>query len=423
MLWRDNSLYVGFFLALREIKRSSPWTTGLIILVICLTFFNMLFLGGILLGFAGSALGTYHTYYSGDVFITPATNKKTIEQTATVLAVIEGMPSLAAYSKREGFAGTLEYNYQNKLKENDLAESASGEIMGIDPVAEDKFSKLSRALVAGSYLVPTDSDEVIIGSNLMKKYATVRGAILSVGSKVLQNADIGDRVRLTINGKQKEMTIKGVFTTNSVSVDSRIYMVDSAFREFTGNTSLNVSEIAISLQPGSSDLQAKKYIQDNLKNNQDIIVQSANEAIPSSIFTIFDALSRLSNLVGGIALMVSAFTIFIVIYVNAITRRKFIGILKGIGISARAIEISYIFQALFYAFLGIVLASIFILGLLKPYFDLHPIIFANISATLAIGMGDVVPKAIALIITAFISGFIPAWLVTRQNTLDAILGR
>jgi putative ABC transport system permease protein len=423
MIWKDNSLSVGFFLAVREIKRSSPWTTGLIILVICLTFFNMLFLGGILLGFAGAALGTYHTYYSGDILIIPATNKKTIEQTNTVTEVVKSLPTLKAYSLREGFSGVIEYNYQNKIRPNDLAEGASGEIMGIDPVAEDKFNKLSQTMVAGSYLLPTDSDEIIIGSNLMRKYATVRGAILSVGSKVLQNADVGSRVRLTVNGIQKEVTIKGVFTTNSVSVDSRVYMVNTAFREFTGNTNLNASEIAVALQPNASDVAAKQYIQNNLKDNKDIIVQRADEAIPSSIFTIFEAFGRLGNLVGGIALLVSAFTIFIVIYVNAITRRKFIGILKGIGISSRAIEISYIFQAVFYATAGVLIASLFILGILKPYFDLHPIVFANVSASLAIGLGDVIPKAIALILTAFISGFIPAWIVTRQNTLDAILGR
>jgi len=42
---------------------------------------------------------------------------------------------------------------------------------------------------------------------------------------------------------------------------------------------------------------------------------------------------------------------------------------------------------------------------------------------LAIGYSNVFYNALALLITSFISGFIPAWLVTKQNTLDAILGR
>jgi len=336
MIWKNNSLYVGFFLALREIRRSNPWTTGLIILVICLTFFNMLFLGGILIGFADSSLGTYPQYFSGDIFIIPSANKNSIEDTNTILNVVRTLPTLKVFSVRESASGALSYNYQNKLRTTDLPESASGTAAGIDPITEDKMSHLSGAMVAGSFLLPSDSDSIIIGSNLIQKYATIRGAALAVGTKILQTADVGSRVLLSINGVQKEVTIKGVFTTNSIFIDSRIYMTESAFREMTQNTSLNSSEIAIRLIPDASLTQAKTFIQKNLPKNENVIVETSTEALPSSIYTIIQALGKLGNLVGAIALMVSAFTIFIVIYVNAVTRRKYIGILKGIGISVRA---------------------------------------------------------------------------------------
>ncbi|HWY78866.1 MAG TPA: ABC transporter permease [Candidatus Sulfotelmatobacter sp.] len=423
MIWKDNSLYVGLFLAFRDIKRNNPWTTALIILVISLTFFNMLFLGGILVGFASAAIGTYPQYYSGDIFIIPSTNKTKIEDTNTIINIVRSLPTVKVISTRETSSSLLEYNYQNKLRLTDLSESAAGTAAGVDPQAEDTMSKLSGAMVAGSYLSPTDSDEIIIGSNLIQKYATVRGATLAVGSKILQTADIGSRVRLTIGGVQKEVTIKGVYTTNSVFVDSRIYMTESAFREMTQNQSVSANEIAVRLVPNASQDEAKNYIIKNLPKNENVIVETSKEALPSSIYSIIQALGKLGNLVGAIALMVSAVTIFIVIYVNAITRRKFIGILKGIGISAQAIEVSYVFQALFYAVSGVTIATIFILGLLKPYFDLYPINFASINASLAIGISDVVYNGIALLFTSFISGFIPAWLVTKQNTLDAILGR
>jgi len=383
----------------------------------------MLFLGGILVGFADAAIGTYPQYYSGDVFIIPSTDKTTIDDTNTILSIVHSLPTVKAVSIRETASGLLEYNYQNKLRPTDLSESASGTVAGIDPIAENNMSKLSQAMVAGSYLNPSDADDVIIGSNLIQKYATVRGAVLAVGSKVLQTADVGSQVRLTINGVQKEVTIKGAFTTNSVFVDSRIYMTESAFREMTQNQSVSANEIAIRLKPNASQEEAKHFIIANLPKGEDVIVETSTEALPSSIYSIIQALGKLGNLVGGIALMVSAVTIFIVIYVNAITRRKFIGILKGIGISSQAIEISYIIQSLFYAISGITIATVFIMGLLKPYVDLHPFNFASINASLAIGASNVIYNGVALLVTSFISGLIPAWLVTKQNTLDAILGR
>jgi ABC-type antimicrobial peptide transport system permease subunit len=48
---------------------------------------------------------------------------------------------------------------------------------------------------------------------------------------------------------------------------------------------------------------------------------------------------------------------------------------------------------------------------------------ASAPAVLSVSAEDVFTRGIALLMTAFISGFIPAWLITKQNTLDAILGR
>lgn len=133
--------------------------------------------------------------------------------------------------------------------------------------------------------------------------------------------------------------------------------------------------------------------------------------------------SMLGNIVGVISLIVGAITIFIVIFVNAITGRKYIGIMKGIGISARAIQVSYILQSLFYALSGILISSFIVIWFLKPWFSLHPIQFPVTEGELAVTVGGLLIRAIILTITAFISGFVPAWLVTRQHTLDAILGR
>ena len=189
MIWNPQNKYslsVGFFLAVREIRRNNLWTSTLIILVISLTFFNMLFLGGILIGFASASLATYPKYYSGDVFIIPEVNKTVIEDTNTIVSVVKTLPTVKSVSVRESAAGLLEYDYGNKLHTTDIADSVSGTVAGIDPLGEEQMSQLSKAMVAGSYLTPDDADEIIIGSNLIQKYATVRGAALAVGSRILK---------------------------------------------------------------------------------------------------------------------------------------------------------------------------------------------------------------------------------------------
>ena len=56
---KGSSLSVGAFLAISDIKRSNPWTTTLIIFVMTLTFFNMLLLGGYLLGLPKDCLAHF----------------------------------------------------------------------------------------------------------------------------------------------------------------------------------------------------------------------------------------------------------------------------------------------------------------------------------------------------------------------------
>jgi len=423
MFFKDKSIYVGSFLALRELKRSNPATTALIVFVMTLTFFNMNLIGGVLIGIAQGVIGSYKQYYSSNVLITPATHKDKIKDTNTVLSVVKSLPTLKAYSVRFTAPAIAEYGYQNKIRSTDLPESSAAVLTAIDPEKEDSTTHLSQSIVAGSYLNKSDAKGVLIGSSLIQKYASLRGAANNIGSQVLKTPDVGSKIRITINGIRQEVIIRGVVSTNGTNIDNRIFMIDTTARELIGNTDLNANEIAIKLIPKASDLEAKKYLISNLNDSEDLLVQSATDALPGGITDVIKTFTILGNIVGGIALIVSAITIFIVIFVNAVTRRKYIGILKGIGISSRAIEFSYILQSLFYAASGILIAGILSLWLIVPYFELHPINYPLSKGTIVITQNDILLRGFIMIITSIISGFIPAWLVTKQNTLDSILGR
>ncbi len=131
----------------------------------------------------------------------------------------------------------------------------------------------------------------------------------------------------------------------------------------------------------------------------------------------------LGDMMGGIAVVVSSITVFVVIYVNALTRRKHIGILKGIGINGNAIIKAYIMQSLFYAVVGIVIGFIILFLLLVPYFDKNPVNFPMSDGILAVTvLGTIMRVGILTRITA-VAGFLPSWLIIKQNTLDSILGR
>ncbi len=419
MIKNKASLLVGAFLAYRDLKRSNIWTTLLVIFVMSLTFFNMLLMGGLLMGITAGMEATYKNYYSSDIRITPSTKKSIIYQTQDILQIINNIPELKAYSVHYNTPVLLEYGYKTKIKKSDLVENVVGELVGIDPIAENRVTHLANKVVSGSYLNATDTDSILLGKDLVEKYS---GGAFSK-ENILVNVDVGSKIRLSTGTIQKEVIVKGIIDTKNRIVDSRMFMTDTAVRGFIDNKSLNADEIIISLEGSDNDVKAKDYILKNINNPDEVLVQTADEAIPSASADINKTFLMLSNIIGLIALIVGAITIFIVIFVNAITRRKYIGILKGIGISARAIQISYIIQSLIYAGSGVFFGSIIIMLYLKPYLDIHPINMPIANGSLAITYTDLWIRGVILIITAFISGFVPAWIVTRQNTLDAILGR
>jgi ABC-type lipoprotein release transport system permease subunit len=415
------NIYVGFFMAMRDLKRANIWTTSLIVFMMALTFFNMILLGGILLGMADGMIGSFKKVYSANIFITPSLQKNIIEQTDIISIAITSIPGYKAYSKRLTASARAEYGYQLKVRESDKSDSIAATVVGIDPDEESKVTRLSQYIIAGSYLNKGDIDSVIVGKSLLDTY-NASGPPSALSEK-LNGVDIGDRIRLTIGKVEKEVLVVGVIATDNSLVDGRIFMVDNALRALLNRNDTNVNEIAVSLNSGVSESDAKKFIVNNINNATDIIVKTSFEAIPSASADITTTFSLLANIVGAIALIVGAITIFIVIYVNAITRRKYIGILKGIGISTLAIEISYVIQAVYYAVLGIVIMSIIITQFITPYFAIYPINLPLGKSSLAISLNDLLTRGIILTIASVISGFIPARMVARQNTLDAILGR
>lgn len=409
---------VGSFLAIRDLKRSNPWSTALIIFVMSLTFLNMILMGGVLIGLAEGMMHSFKTYYSSDVLIKPSSHNYSILQTSLLNSIVSNLPSRVSSSNRYTSAIILENENSIKVKPTETGERVTGTLVGINPETEDAVTGLSNKVIEGRFLNNYDTDGIMLGKGLLAKY--------SQGSSTeprLKDVKIGTRLKLIIGTSSKDVVVLGVVDTGNTTVDSRIFIPEATMRTLLNNTNLNANEIAISLKPGYSAAEAKNYILTSFPFSSDISVETAEETLPKAIFDMRKTFSMLGNIVGVISLVVGAITIFIVIFVNAITRRKYIGILKGIGISSRAIEISYVFQSLFYAVAGIIIASFIMLWFLEPWFSIHPLKFPVTEGKLAVTASGLIMRGFILSLTAFISGYVPALMITKQNTLDAILGR
>ncbi len=412
------SLRLGFFLALRQVRRGGKWTTALIIFVMMLTFLNLVVVSGILVGLIEGSVSAVRDKYLSDVIVSTLKEKTYIENSQYVVNVAKDLPWTQAVSARYLDSGTVEANYKTRIKDTDLINSVGTIIAGINPNDENAVTGLRNLVIDGAFLEPGDYDEIVLGHNLLKEYLPIE----SPGFTTLEDVHVGDKVRLTVGGNTREVFVKGIIKSKVDEVSRRVFMTDTQLRNLIGRTDYNVDEISIKLKPGTDPVVARDALL-AAGAGQYAKVQTFEEGIPKFLQDIKDTFAILGNAVSSIGLVVASITIFIVIFINAITRRKFIGILKGIGVHSTAIEFAYILQSLFYALMGTLVGMAVLFFFLKPYIAAHPINFPFSDGILVATASGTLIRAAILFIATLIAGYIPAKIVVNQNTLDAILGR
>jgi ABC-type lipoprotein release transport system permease subunit len=417
-----HTIRIGWYLAVRQLRRANFWTTSLIIFVMLLTFLNLVIVTGILVGIVQGINASYLAQEFGDVAISAGQDKNYIEGSANLLSVIQASPQVESVSARYITGGSAEANYKTQTNPNNKSNKVGVTIVGINPVAEDRFSDLSSRITLGQYLAPGDYDKVLVGWYLLSQYQSSTAS----GENNLQNVGIGTKLRLTVNGAgsssiEREVTVKGIIKSKIQEIGTSIYMDDGELRTLLKRNDYNVGQIVIRLQPGYDSIGFR----DMLKHYAmpDTKVQTFAEGIPSGVADIQNTFSLLGNGLSSIGLIVAAITIFIVVFINAITRRKFIGILRGIGISGEAIELSYMFQSLFYAICGSAIGLVIIYGFMVPYFLSHPIDFPFGDGILVASVPGTLFRVGLLVFATVIAGYLPSRMIVRKNILDSILGR
>jgi ABC-type lipoprotein release transport system permease subunit len=420
-----NALRVGWFLAIRQIKRSGKGTTSLIIFIMVLTFLNLVVVSGLLVGLIAGSFQQFRESYSGEVIITSAPGRDYIENSPALISFLQSHPRVAAISPRYGIGAQVLGTLTDNPKKNERPNRIAARVIGIDPVQEERLTRFSRFLKYGEHLEPSEEGYILIGANLIKKYSSFADANIP-GLDLLNDIEVGSRVRAAITTKDggiiaKEFIVKGIVKSKVDEISARMFVLDRELKRLLPVNKEQVQEIAI-----RTDYEYAPALVGQIKDfmgSHVARIQTTDEAIPSFLRDVETTFGILGNALSSIALVVASITVFIVVFINAVTKRKFIGIMKGIGISPLAIEISYIFQALFYGVSGSVIGLALTFGALRPYFAAHPIDFPFSDGILVATPEGAAVRVIILLLVTLAAGYIPAKLIVRKNTLDSILGR
>lgn len=402
------NIKASLFLAYKTIVRGSKGTLIMTILIMTLAYVNLIFISSIFGGIVEAINEQYINNLYGNIVITPANDKIYIENKQT--SSINNIPGIVASSAHYINDALISYDENN---DGNNIQQGKWKIKSINVEDEKRVTAISNSIIAGEYLNDGDRDKIVIG----KEIAGGHGGDLDYLS--LGGVLIGDKIDVKFsNNIKRTYTIKGIFSTKNNQADQIAFVTKKEMESVLGVQNLSSEIIIKTIEKG----QEKQYIEPIRQSgfhDEEIRTWEQLTGFTSSASKSF---TMISIILGAIGTAVAGITIFIIIFVSIVNKRRQIGILKAIGMKESTIILSFVMQAVFYAIIGILLGISIILFVIRPFFIDNPLDFPVGWVSLKITFDIIKISNISLMVAALIGGFIPAFRGTRESILDAIWG-
>lgn len=407
---------LAMFLAFKSVIKGNRWALVLIIMVMSLSFANLLLTPSILSGVTKALNQQQRDTLYGNIVLDPAPEDYYLTHAGLIEKQIAQIPGVTGVSAHLNSSAFIEYQWQEKDSLSDKGDSGTWPVIGIDPGREADVTKIHERIIQGSYLDGNDRDEIIIGVEI----AGGEGA-QSADFLTLQGVQVGDKVRLTYpNGIQREYKVKGIFHAKEMfQADRSAFVTKTEMASVMGRAVYNdrASQILVGTAPGVLEEQVMQAV-----HSLGINAEVRNWSEYGSLGALVSSFDVLIALIGTIGLVVAGIVMFIVIYINVINKRRQIGILRAIGIKRNVIVGSYLTQALFFAALGVIIGGLLFGYGILPYFELHPLDLPLGEISLAVEAATVNNAVFGILTAAVLAGFIPVMSITRQPIIQAIWG-
>jgi putative ABC transport system permease protein len=282
----------------------------------------------------------------------------------------------------------------------------------MNPEKEKAVTDIYKSIVDGEFLHENDRNKVIIGKEVAGGYG---GSL----DHLSLNVKVGDDIEVAYsNGVTRKYEVKGIFSTKSTQADQMVFVTQDEMESVLGVHGW-ASEILVKTESiGGEDRYVEQIRSLGLKN-ESVKVWSELMGFTAGAS---DSFVMISIILGVIGTIVAGVTIFIIIFVSVVNKRRQIGILKAIGMRENTIILYFVLQALFYGVVGVILGASLILFIIRPLFVANPLDFPMGWVSLKVTFNIIRISNISLISAALIGGFFPARSGAKESILKSIWG-
>jgi putative ABC transport system permease protein len=415
-----HNFTAAFFLAFSALRRSNRWALLLIIVVMALSFTNLIFISSIMTGFIAMLDKQLIETRIANVVIDPAENEHYFDNADQIAFSVRHLNGITGAAVHLNSAAFFEYRWKEKDDPSDKGQSGNWPIIGVDPEYEVGVTVIGQRLIAGEYLSPEDRDAILLGVEIAGGPEAQSAEYDTLGGVA-----VGDIVRLSYpNGVMRDYYVKGIFLSKDGAADRMSFVTRAELVSVMGRSAFKdqASQIIVrTAVPGAESVyvQEIRKVLEGIADNVQIRTWHDYGGGTRAVVASFD---MVATLISGIGLFVAAIVMFIVLYIQVVNKRRQIGILRAIGISSRLIVGSYLVQAAFYVVSGILVGWLIYTFGIELYFINNPLDTPMGPLSLVVERQTVFDAVIGLVVAAFLAGLLPVLSLLRQDIIQTIWG-
>ncbi len=273
--------------------------------------------------------------------------------------------------------------------------------------SDDKVTVLSKSIAQGRYFEPGYNIEresgIVLGRYLAEKLAKKRGK---------SSLEVGDVVRIIFrNSRMKRYEVLGIMDARDYEANYNAVLPRGELQAVLKTRPHEASEILVKVDD-------KRYIPELQTaiatfTNPKGCVETWEDKDDLGTPDLVRGFNLVGQIIFGIGLLSSAIVIAVVIYINAVRKRRQIGIIRAIGIKNWLILLIFSVQSLLLAVLGVGVGTGFYC-LLDRYLHQHPIVMPFGDMATSFQMDAYVVAVALFLVTAVLAGLYPAWIVSRE---------
>lgn len=396
---KKNEILTALFIAKKNIlkNKSSLFFT---VIIISLGFISSTIIYGVLNDTSYDMQENYIETTIGHIILETYEKENRIQNVNFIKKKINYLPEIIGITDLSLRYGRLYDSYDNFI---------NTEIYIVNPNDFGDVSVIPNIINQGDWLNKNNNNSIVVGcvyiENCNENIAFDRLSL-----------EVGNKVKIISDNSKNNITLYGIFDHNFIQVELASFVnQETAKVLFNDYNPDEADQILIKLDSRES---TNKVIEELSKINLNLKISSWEEK-SSKYSSIIDSFLIIGDLSFFIGILISAISIYIILYINILNKKNQIGIIKAIGIRPKVIALSYVFLSFFLGIIGSLL-GVLLTFLMVEYFKKYPIVT---------GVGNLIPllpfRVIIIVFTTIvaasvISGYFVSKNVIKQNIIEAI---